>query len=157
MADSATSVAPTHWLLVSSPENFEVSRARGFDLAGMKGRHRKKAEMVKAGDTVFFYTVGLKAIAGLAEATGPYFESEEHIWTSKREGEEYPFRFPIRPLSIIKHPDDFVRVEQYLDSLIYPRRWPRENWTLAFQGNVHVLGQEDFELLASAVRAAAER
>ena len=52
----------THWLLVSSPENFEVSRARGFDIAGMKSRHRKKAETVAAGDTVLFYLVGLKAV-----------------------------------------------------------------------------------------------
>jgi hypothetical protein len=47
----ANAAAPpaAHWLLVSSPENFETSRARGFDLAGMKSRHRKKAESVREG------------------------------------------------------------------------------------------------------------
>lgn len=149
------SAAPTHWLLVSSPENFEVSRARGFDIAGMKSRQRKKAETVKAGDTVFFYLTGIKAIGGLAEVTGPYYEDASHIWDSKKEGEMYPFRFPIKPIAIIKDPKDFVGVEELLDGLEYIKRWPRANWTLAFQGNVHRFGEQDYALIASAVRAAA--
>lgn len=146
---------PTHWLLVSSPENFETSRTRGFDIAGMKSRHRKKAETVKAGDTVFFYCTGIKAIAGLAEVTGPYYFDESHIWESTREGEEYPFRFPIKPLATIAKREDFVPVEEFVDLLTYPKRWPRANWTLAFQGNVHKFDEHDFTILASAVREAA--
>ncbi len=147
---------PTHWLLVSSPENFEVSRARGFDIAGMKSRHRKKAETVKAGDTVLFYCVGIKAIAGLAEVTGPYSEDATHIWDSRKTGEEYPFRFPIRPLAMIPTRDEFVAVEDYVDALHYPKRWPRANWTLAFQGNVHRFSPGDHAILADAVRDAAK-
>ena len=147
--------APTHWLLVSSPGNFEASRARGFDIAGMKSRHRKKAEAVKPGDTVFFYLVGIKSIGGLAEVTGTYFSDDTHIWEGRKEGEEYPFRFPIKPVAIIASPADFVPVEDYLDALEYPLRWPRKNWTLAFQGNVHKLNEQDFEILAAAVRGAA--
>jgi hypothetical protein len=130
---------PTRWLLVSSPENFEASRARGFDIAGMKSRHKKKAETVRAGDTVLFYVTGLKAIAGLAEVIGAFFVDETHVWDSKQAGEEYPFRFPIRPVAVLANASDFVPVEDFLDALDYPRRWPRANWTLAFQGNVHNL------------------
>lgn len=146
---------PTRWLLVSSPENFEVSRRRGFDLAGMKSRHRKKAEMVRAGDTVLFYVTGRKSLAGLAEVTGPVFEDESPLWDSKKVGEVYPFRFPIRPVAIIAQPDHFVPVEDFVDALEYPRRWPRQNWTLAFQGNVHRLSEHDHALLARVVEAAA--
>jgi predicted RNA-binding protein len=148
-------VAPTRWLLVSSPENFEVSRQRGFDIAGMKARHRKKAETVKPGDTVFFYLTGIKAIGGLAEVTGTFFEDATHIWDSRKEGEEYPYRFPIKPVAIIQDSGDFVAVEVFVDELVYVKRWPRENWTLAFQGNVHKLGEEDYQILAEAVHAAA--
>lgn len=147
---------PTHWLLVSSPENFETSRARGFDIAGMKGRHRKKAETVKPGDTVFFYLVGIKAIGGLAEVTGTFYEDDSHIWNSRKEGEEYPFRFPIKPVAIIGDPRDFVQVEEFVDALEYPKRWPRANWTLAFQGNVHKLNEHDYAILAGAVQEAAQ-
>ena len=145
----------THWLLVSSPENFETSRRRGFDIAGMKSRHKKKAETVRAGDTVLFYVTGFKAVAGLAEVTGPHFEDDEHVWDSKKAGEEYPFRFPIRPLAVITQPEDFVPVEAFVDGLEYVKRWPRANWTLAFQGNVHKLPPHDHEMLAGAVREAA--
>jgi Uncharacterized conserved protein len=154
--DPATTSRPTHWLLVSSPENFETSRRRGFDIAGMKSRHRKKAETVKEGDTVLFYCTGIKAIGGLARVTGPAFEDDTHIWDSKKAGEEYPFRFPIEPEAIIGAAEDFVQVEPFVDALEYVKRWPRENWTLAFQGNVHKLSDHDFALLAGAVRAAAK-
>jgi predicted RNA-binding protein with PUA-like domain len=156
MSSNETTPSPTHWLLVSSPENFEVSRSRGFDIAGMKSRHRKKAETVKAGDTVLFYCVGIKAIAGLAEVTGPYFEDDTHIWDSRKTGEEYPFRFPIRPIAMIADREDFVTVEDLVDALEYPKRWPRANWTLAFQGNVHKFSDQDHTILASAVKEAAK-
>ena len=154
----ANAAAPpaAHWLLVSSPENFETSRARGFDLAGMKSRHRKKAESVREGDSVLFYLTGRKALAGLARVAGPCFEAVDHIWDSNKPGEEYPFRFPIEPIAVIDRTEDFVPVEAFLDALEYPRRWPRENWTLAFQGNVHKLPSHDHEILAAAVRAAAK-
>jgi predicted RNA-binding protein len=157
MSDTTETVpaAPTHWLLVSSQANFETSRARGFDIAGMKSRHRKKAETVKAGDTVFYYMVGIMAIGGISEVTGPYYEDDSHIWVSTRPDEEYPFRFPVKPVSIIESSDDFVRVEPLIDALEYPKRWPRKNWHLAFQGNVHKLNEHDYEIIASAVRSAA--
>ena len=141
----------TNWLLVSSPDNFEVSRARGFDVAGMKSRHRKKAERVKAGDRVIYYTVGLKAVAGISEATGPYFKSSEPIWTSNKEGEEYPFRFPVKPL-YIRDQGAYVPMVDLIPALEYPKRWPAEHWTLAWQGNVHVLSDEDYQIIEDAVR-----
>lgn len=147
---------PNRWLLVSSPENFEVSRSRGFDIAGMKSKHRKKAELVEPGDTVFYYLTGLKAISGLAEVTGRFYEDTSHIWDSRRTGEEYPYRFAIRPTAVIAQPEDFVAVEVFLDELEYVQRWSRESWTLAFQGNVHLLPEADYQILAEAVHTAAE-
>ena len=49
MADQRAPAMPNHGLLAPSPENFEMSRRRGFDIAGRKSRHRKKAEAAKAG------------------------------------------------------------------------------------------------------------
>lgn len=141
----------TNWLLVSAPENFETSRARGFDIAGMKSRHRKKAEKVKAGDRVIYYLTGVKAVGGISEATGPYFESQEHIWTSSKDGEEYPFRFPVKPL-YIRDKGDYVPMVDLVPLLEYPKRWPPEHWTLAFQGNVHILSDHDYDIIEQAVR-----
>src|SRR4051794_21922730 len=132
-----------YWMLVSGPENFETSRARGFDLAAMKSRHRKKAERVEAGDRVLFYVTGRQAWGGAATVTGPYFEGTDLIWRGKND-DPYPFRFPIKP-DVILQPEQFVPALSLLDDLEYPRRWPREHWHLAFQGNVHLLPREDFE------------
>ncbi len=146
----------TNWMLVSSPENFETSRARGFDVAGMKSRHRKKAEKVQPGDRVLFYLTGLQAFGGLATATGTYYNAEEPIWISKKDGEQYPFRFPITP-DVILQPDQFVKAVDLLPRLEWVKKWPVANWQLAFQGNVHALTEQDFAAIEAAVREAARQ
>jgi hypothetical protein len=141
-----------NWLLVSHPDNLEISRARGFDVAGMKSRHRKKAERVRPGDRVIYYLVGVKSVGGISEVTGTYYEDLNHIWTSSKEGEEYPFRFPVKPLWI-RDKGDYVPMANLVPKLIYPKRWSPEHWTLAFQGNVHILSDEDYQIIEDAVRA----
>lgn len=140
----------TNWLLVSSADNFETSRARGFDIAGMKSRHRKKAERVQAGDRVIYYLTIVKSVGGLAEATGAFFEDCEPIWESNKPGEVYPYRFPIK-LRTARAPGDYLPMEDLVHSLEYPKRWPPQHWTLAFQGNVHVLSDEDYQKIAEAL------
>lgn len=136
----------THWLLVSSPDNFETSRSRDFDIAGMKSRWRKAASEVQSGDTVFFYTTKLKAIAGEAVVTGQAFEDHTKIWESTKPGEVYPHRFPVK---IVKARDkgDYLTVETFIDNYTYADRWPKQHWTLAFQGNVHRLSKADYNLI----------
>lgn len=136
----------THWLLVSSPENFETSRARGFDIAGMKTRWRKAAGEVKKGDTVFFYVTGLKAIAGEAVVTGEAFFDETKIWESTKPGEVYPHRFPVE-IQKARSKDDYLPVDTFIETYEYAKRWPAKNWTLAFQGNVHRLSETDYKLV----------
>ena len=138
---------PTNWLLVSSADNFETSRARGFDIAGMKSRHRRKAERVAAGDRVLYYCTVVKSISGVAEVTGPYFEDYTPIWESNRPGEVYPFRFPVQIVKA-RPAGDYLPLDGLVHSLEYPKRWPAANWTLAFQGNVHVLNDADFDKIA---------
>jgi hypothetical protein len=143
-----------NWILVSSPENFATSRERGFELAGMKSRHRRKWERVRPGDRVFFYLTGAKAIAGMARVAGEPFEDHDLIWQSKgKPHEDYPWRFPITPVTILD-PGDELPAEPLARELEHARRWPAENWTLAFQGNVHEISESDADLLERALRAA---
>ncbi len=137
----------THWLLVSSPENFETTRNRGFDLAGMKSRWKKAAAEVQPGDTVFFYLTGLKAIAGEATVIGPAFYDETKIWESTKPGELYPWRFPIKLIKA-RGPGNYLPVADFIEQYHYAKRWPAKNWTLAFQGNVHRLGDDDYSLVS---------
>ncbi len=136
----------THWLLVSSPENFEISRARGFDIAGMKSRRRKAAAEVELGDSIFFYLTGVKSIGGEATVMSAAFFDEMKIWESTKPGEVYPHRFKIE-MQKARSNDNYLKVEDFINEYEYAKRWPAKNWTLAFQGNVHKLEQKDYQLI----------
>jgi len=138
----------THWLLVSSADNFEVSRARGFDIAGMKSRWKKAAAEVAVGDTILFYATGIKAIAGEAVVVGESFFDETKIWDSTKPGEVYPYRFPIE-LVTARDTDNYLPVSDFIANYEYAKKWPAKNWTLAFQGNVHRLGDQDYKLIST--------
>lgn len=40
--------------------------------------------------------------------------------------------------------------------MTYVAKWPAANWTLAFQGNVHKIDDDDFQLIANALDAAVD-
>lgn len=147
---------PNHWIIVGSPDNFERSEKLGFTIQGMKSRHRKKAERMKAGDKIVYYLTGLKAFAGIATITSPYFESHERIWQSgdpKKETEDYPFRVHIKP-DVVLTVATATPAEPIARQMTYVSKWPAANWTLAFQGNVHEIGEDDYQLIRSAIVAA---
>jgi hypothetical protein len=147
----------TNWLLVSSADNFEKNRALDFRQAAMKSRHRRKWDRVAYGDRILFYLTGVKAIGGVCRVTGAPFESHERIWGSDGKPlEDYPWRFPTEPVVTLT-PDRYVPAEPLAREMAYASRWPAENWTLAFQGNVHELSDEDADLIERALREAAER
>jgi hypothetical protein len=141
-------------MLVSSPENFERARSLGFPVLAMKSRHRKKAERVAPGDRVVFYATGVMAFAGTFTVTGPYYESHEPLFQSKKDGEDYPFRFAVRP-DVVLPAAAFVSAQAMLPRLEFTSKWPADHWHLAFQGNVHTLGETDFATIEGALQAAA--
>jgi hypothetical protein len=144
---------PNYWIIVGSPDNLAKTRELGFTIQGMKSRHRKKAELMRPGDRIVYYVTGAKAFAGTATITSEYFESHEPIWKSKdpnKSGEDYPFRVHIEA-DVILDEGDWVPAEGLARQMEYASKWPAENWTLAFQGNVHKIGEKDFDLLRSAI------
>jgi hypothetical protein len=149
--------APTYWIIVGSPDNFACTAEHGFTVQGLKSRHRKKAERMKPGDKIAYYLTGKKAFAGIATIESPYFESHERIWRSrdpKKEAEDYPFRVKITP-DVILPIDEAIDAEPVARQMAYVAKWPEANWTLAFQGNVHQINEDDFRLIRAAIEAAA--
>lgn len=141
---------PTYWMLVSGANNFETSRARGFDIAGMKSRHGKKAAEVKPGDKVIYYLTGTMAFGGTAEVTGEAYYDEQRIWCSSKEGETYPHRFPVR-IETAAAPGEYVPAAELVAAMRHTKKWPEAHWRLAFQGNVHRLPAEDYQLIRDAI------
>lgn len=144
----------TNWIIVGSPENFAATRAHGFTVQGIKSRHRKKAEVMQPGDRIIWYITGLKAFAGMAEITSTFFEDHTPIWKSKdpkKAAEDYPYRVNIRP-TVVLDDTDFVPAEPIARQMTYVSKWPADNWTLAFQGNIHRIDDADFDLIAQSLR-----
>jgi len=150
-----TSGTPTYWIIVGSIDNFRKTAELGFTIQGMKSRHRKKAERMKPGDKIIYYVTGIKGFGGIATITSEYFESHDRIWKSgdaKKEAEDYPFRVKIEP-DVILSEGEFVEAEPLARKMTYVSRYPAENWTLAFQGNVHEINEGDYNLIRRAIEA----
>lgn len=146
----------SNWIIVGSLENFNTTREQGFTVQGIKSRHRKKAEQMKPGDRIAWYVTGTKAFAGTATITSEYYEDHTVIWksTNKKRGDEvYPFRFEIKPDTILDT-SEFVEAEPVARRTVYVSKWPAANWTLAFQGNVHKIEDADFQIIEEAVKSA---
>ena len=56
---------------------------------------------------------------------------------------------PVVVLDLADWPD----AEPYHDRFSWTQKWPRANWTLAYQGNLHEIPQADFELLLEELKA----
>ena len=146
-----------YWIIVGPTENFDKTRALGFTVQGMKSRHRKKAELMKPGDKLIYYLTGIKAFGGIVTVTSNYFEDHEIIWRStnkKRQEEDYPFRVKIEA-DLVLADGEYIPAEPIARVMTYVQRWPVENWTLAFQGNVHHIDDRDYQLIRSAIAEAA--
>jgi predicted RNA-binding protein len=146
---------PNYWIIVSSLDNWRTTAEHGFTVQGMKSRHRKKAERMKPGDRIIYYVTGIKSFAGIATIESGYFESHERIWESgdpKKAAEDYPFRVRISP-DLILDEASFVPAEGIARRMEHARKWPEKNWTLAFQGNVHEVGEADYRLIRGEIEA----
>lgn len=148
---------PNYWIIVGPTENFDKTRELGFTIQGMKSRHRKKAEQMKPGDKLIYYLTGIKAFGGIVTVTSDYFEDHAIIWRStnkKRADEDYPFRVHIAA-DVVLPPGEYIPAEPIARAMTYVQRWPADNWTLAFQGNVHHIDEADYMLIRDAISEAA--
>jgi predicted RNA-binding protein len=142
----ATARSAQHWMIVSSPENLRKTREHGFTIQGIKSRHRRRAEAIRPGDRILYYVTGRMAFAATVSVTSAMYEDHSPLWRSARRDEDYPWRVHIRP-ELIPEEADWVPAKALAYRLEYVRKWPPENWTLAFQGHLHQLPQKDFGLV----------
>ena len=149
-----TESSPKHWIIVSSPGNWQRTVDRGFTVHGFKSRQRKKAELMRPGDKIVSYITGEKVFGGVLTIESEYYEEHDNpIWTSdgkKSGGEDYPFRVKVED-DVWLPADKRVAAEPLAKLMEYTKRWPEKNWTLAFQGNVHLITAADYAIIRSAI------
>ena len=140
------------WIVVGGPENFEIARARGFDMFGFKSTRRKEAGKMRPGDKLIFYLTGVMKFGGVATVTSAMYEDREKVFGSKKKpGEEYPYRVKTEP-DLILQPAQYLDVRELAPAMQYTKKWPAEHWRLAFQGNLHLISREDHEMLVGEMR-----
>lgn len=136
-----------YWIVVSGPEIFAKTREMGFTRHGFKSTRRKMAQSIAPGDRLAFYVTGRKQFAAMVKVTSTVVEERTRIWQSdKKPDEMYPYRVQIEPV-VIPEEGQWLDAEPYHDRFTWTQKWPRANWTLAYQGNLHEIPQADFELL----------
>ena len=137
------------WILTGSPENYAVTRELGFTLIGMKERRRRMAETMLPGDRIVLYLTRVKAFAGSMRLVSDMFEDRAPVWPGKPGNPDpYPWRFATEPELVL---DEWLPAEEVAGRLEHVRKWPAENWTLAFQGQLRTVSERDSLVLMEAM------
>lgn len=144
------------WIVVNGPEIYATTRDEmKFRRHGFKSTRGKMARRIQPGDHLAFYITGKKQFVAVAKVTGPVVEEQTRIWESKKKPQEmYPYRVDIEPVVVLDE-ERWLDAEPYHDRFQWTQKWPREHWTLAYQGNLHEIPEDDFALLLADFRAAA--
>ncbi len=147
----------TYWIVVGSPENFEIATARKFDLFGFKSTRRRESGEMRPGDKLVFYLTGVKKFGGIATVTSDAFEDHKKIFKSeKKPGEDYPFRVQTKAHVVLREGQQLY-VPDYVPQLEFTRKGATKSWALVFQGNLHKISEADYKLLERDMRAAAKK
>ena len=143
------------WILTGSPDNLAATRERGFELVGLKERRRRQALEMHEGDRIVFYLTRVMAFAASVRLVGEMFEDRTPVWPGKPgKADPYPWRFASEP-EVVLEEEEWVPAEDLVDELEHIRKWPREHWKLAFQGQLRTVSGADARLLMERMGQAA--
>ncbi len=140
-----------YWMVVTSPENFEITRKLGFTVQGLKVHHQRKVQRMEPGDRMLFYIGCIRQFGATATIKSQYFEDRTPTW--KPEGNsEWAFKVRIQGEVVLPN-GNLMDVSQLAPRLDYVRRWTPEDWYIAFaQSTLHLLPKRDFMLVEEEMR-----
>ena len=139
-------MAKNYWMVVTSPENFQITRELGFTVHGLKAHHHRKVQRIEPGDRILYYVSKDRTFAATATVTSRYSEDRSRTW--KKDGiSEWAFKVHIKP-EMVLNDGELIDARQLAPRLDYVRRWSPEDWYIAFaQTNLHLLPKKDFVLV----------
>ena len=143
------------WILTGSPENYEATKAHGFTVIGLKERNRNRALEMEVGDRIVLYLTRVMAFAGSIRVEGELYEERSKVWPGKPgKADSYPWRFQTSPEVVLEEPE-WVPAVSLVNDLDHIRKWPREHWRLAFQGQIRPVSSHDAEILCERMKVRA--
>ena len=139
------------WMINCNERNFNITRNLGFTRQALKAEYRRKVQRVEPGDRIIYYVTGIRAFTATVTVTEGYREvGASNPW--ENEGQTgWPYRIGIKP-AVTLPPEQYIDAGLIAYRLEYIRKWPPEDWHLAFQGNLHLLSKGDFFLLETEMR-----
>jgi EVE domain-containing protein len=143
------------WILTGSPENYEATKAHGFEVIGLKERNRNRGLGIEPGDRIVFYATGVMAFAGSVRVEGEMYEDLSRIWArTPGKADPYPWRFPTSP-EVVLEESEWIPAASFVGALDHIAKWPPEHWTLAFQGQIRPVSDHDARMLMDRLTAVA--
>ena len=143
----------TYWMLVTTQENLDITRERGFNMQGVDTKNRKKAVRMGPEDRVLYYVSDKKGFAASATVTSDSFEDDERIWKHHRDKETFPHRVELNP-DVVLDESSYVDAFQVGPTMEYVKKWPPHLWPHAFYGMLHIIPQRDFNFVEAELRRA---
>ena len=135
-----------YWMVVSPPEDFEVTKEQGFGIFGVRAKYRRRTQRMQPDDRMLFYVSGIRKWAATATIVSGSFEDRTPIWKPNRKSEVYPYRVKLKHAMVLNE-EDYIDALWLAPSLEYVKRWAPEDWPLAFFDTLHLLPQKDFKLI----------
>jgi len=143
-----------YWLLGTTQTNFLIAQDRKFDIECFHDPYEKQVKKMKPSDSLIYYIWGLRKFGALTEAMDTYFyDDKTKIFegTPKNPNEIFPHRLKTRPI-LVPANDELLDAERIVRGLSFvSAEQERYSWTLAFRWSLRRIGQDDFELIKSAM------
>ena len=145
-----------YWMIVTTPENFDIMRSQGFKVQGIKANHHRKAQRIEPGDCILYYVGQQRFFGATARATSRYTEDSSPPW--QKDGlSKWAYKVGIEP-EVVLQKDEYIDANQLAPRLDYVRKWTPESWYIAFaQTNLHLLPKKDFQLVEQEMKKLTSR
>ena len=91
-----------YWMLVTSLDNFRITRERGFSVQGLKKQSKNRVQRMQPGDRMVYYLSGALRFAATATVASKTFEDHTPVWVADTEGEIHPYRVEISPEVVLE-------------------------------------------------------
>ena len=138
----------SHWLVVTSPENFRIDREQlRFAMQGLPLRYKKSVMRMGVGDRVVYYIMRLQKFGATATVTGEYIEDRSKLWVD--DDEMWPARRPSRP-DIVLQDDELLDAKKLVPHLSFIEK--KDVWGAYLQGSIKTIPEDDFRLIESEMR-----
>jgi hypothetical protein len=141
-----------YWLDLFTGKTWKEFQAAGGKTTGFREHNWSRAKPIKPGDIFICYMVGVKRWVGLLEVMGERYRDDSRIY----EEEVFPVRFSVKPVVVLT-PEHGVPMESLAGKLtFFPVGATARQWSGLVRGSPTKYKPEDGEVIAAAIRAAAE-